>query len=319
MLKQRGILRTLTGVGLAAMVWLGMTQTIGAIDSGDRLPHGQFLVDEATREIDQRVDALAETGFRRQALFEGLGDLLDWVEMFANAEVTQHFPLTDPRGILVTDGIADTLATRFHEVLSQYVELYPDELLTEGRQAIEIVYSEVPVPPGRFLGFHYQRMLNIYHAQAETLLTMPQIPDPEGVRDGFLRHAWDLAQLYGQVHRDAAEKYLCRIAQEDWILQRMECPRCGNLGYRYRNQRMGMSQVESEECNEILAKRGATSPEEIAARIDCYNWGHVFDVQCPQCADSLTFSVPLPYYKKLQKDMATGKATINTEELIEEY
>ena len=319
MLKQQGILRVVVGLGLMAMALLGMIRTTGAIDPGDHLPHGQFLVEEATQEIDRRVDALAETGFVREPLYEGVGDLLDWVQVFADTVVTQHFPLTDPRGILVTDGIADTLATRLHDVFSQYVELYPDELLGDGRQAIEIVYSEVPVPPGRFLGFHYQRMLNIYYAQAETLLTMPEIPDPDGVRDGFLRHAWDLAQLYQQVHRDAGEKYMCRIAQEDWILQRMVCPHCGNLGYRYRDQRMGMSEVATEECREILAKRSAKTPEEIEARINCYHWGHIFEVQCPQCADSLTFSVPLPHYKILQKELATGKATINTEELIQEY
>jgi hypothetical protein len=318
MRRKHLFLRALGCLGLAALAWMGVARTIGAIDPGDHLPHGQFLVEEATQEIDRRVQALAAGGYGRETLYNGLGELLEWTETYANDRVQGHFALTDPRGIMITDGIADTLSTRFYDLLARYVELHPDEVLSESRQALEIVYASVPLPPGRFLGFHNQRMLTIYFAQAETLLTMPTLRDPEGVQDGFLRHAWDFAQLYSQVHRDAGERYLCRIDQEDWIVKRMQCPHCGTLGYEFKNQRMGMNQIPTDECTAILAKRSAKTPEEIIERINCYHWGHIFDVQCPACADSVTFSVPLPYYKALQRDLATGKGTLNTEELIQE-
>jgi len=301
------------------MCVFGVIESTGAIDKADHLPHGQYLVEDATAEIDRQVTALMKRGFGREEIYKGVTDLLDWVIEYDRTTVATTFPLTDPRGLLVTDGIADTLATRCHELLKQYTLAHPEEILTEGRQAIEILFAGIPLPPGRFLGFHFQHMGNLYHLQADTLLAMPSLSDRAGVQDGFLRHLWDLNQVYEQVHRDAGERYMCRISQEDWILQRMVCEKCGNRGYRYRNQRMGMSQENTEECNKILLDR-SNDPETIGKRIDCYHWGHVFTVMCSQCADTLVYSVPLPNYKIMQKEVATGKAKFpDTEELMKDY
>ena len=302
-----------------AVCVLGVIESTGAIDKADQLPHGQFLVDEATAEIDRQVMALMKRGFGREEVYRGVSDILDWVIEYDQTAVAGAFPLTDPRGLLVTDGIADTLATRLHGVLKEYTIAHPEEILTEGRQALEILLAAVPLPPGRFLGFHFQHMGDLYRLRADTLLSMPALNDRAGVQDGFLRHLWDLNQVYEQVHRDAGERYMCRISQEDWILQRMVCEKCGNRGYRYRNQRMGMSQEDSEECNKILLDR-SNDTESIERRIDCYHWGHVFTVMFSQCSDSLIYSVPLPNYKVMQKEVATGIPTFpDAEELMKDY
>jgi len=305
-------------VVILAACGLAVVQT-RAIDEGDKLPHGQFLVDDATAEIDRQVTALLKRGLARDEVFRGVTNLIDWVAEYNRTTVSKQFPLTDPRGILVTDGVADTLATRLYRVLREYVIANPDEILTEGRQAVELLFAGIPVPPGRFLGFHFQHMAGLYGMQADTLLSMTELDDRAGVEDGYLRHLWNLSQLYHQVHIDAGQRYMCRVSQEDWILQRMVCEKCGNRGYHYRNQRMGMSWEHTAECDSILLNR-SSDPEHVARRIDCYHWGHVFTVRCPSCADTLVFSVPLPNYKIMQKEISLGKASYpDVEELMKEY
>ncbi len=287
--------------GLMLMPW----PRTGAIDPRDQLLNGQDLVDRATEEIDQRVETLIGGRLDRETLYAGINGLLTRVHEFANDVVAERYRLDGPEGLLVTDGIADTLATRLHDLLREYVQHNPEEKLSVGRQALEIALSRIPIPPDRFLGFHLQHMASLYAAQSDTILSVEGIGDPAGVQDGFLRRVWDLCQLYAQVHKNAAEKYYCRIKQEDWIVQRLRCEKCSHRGLRFKNQMSGMREDTSAACLELMAVVD-TSRAGILKRLNCRSWGHIFDAKCPECGEIIHFSVPLPYYRILQERIATG-------------
>ena len=95
--------------------------------------------------------------------------------------------------------------------------------------------ADLPVPPGRFLGFHFVHLAGLQAMRCDTLLAVSASrrargqagPDADGIVDGFLRRLWDMNQLYRQTHADAGEIYMSRITEEDWVVQRMSCPGCG--------------------------------------------------------------------------------------------
>jgi hypothetical protein len=280
---------------------------VGAIDPQDHLRHGQDLVDAATREIDERIATLQAGPHDTPRIYAGVHEMLMWVVAFNEETVAQRYRLDEPIGLLVTDGIADTLATRLHGLLAQYVRQNPEEKLTAGRQALELAYARIPMAPGRFLGFHFQHMATLYAMQADTILSAPELRDPDAVRGGFLRYVWDLTQLYEQMHDGTVAKYQCRLKQEDWIVQRARCGECDHRGLKYRNQMTGLREDTTKVgCKEILYSTD-TSPEGIRKRFACRSWGHVFEIECPECGDITRFSVPLPYFKMLQLGRALGE------------
>ncbi len=311
-MRRTAALAVLLAVGGAIL--LGGVR-VGAIRPMDGLHHGQGLVDAATGEIDGRVDAMRSQGLETQLLSQNIRSLVDWVHEYGAATVAPRYSLGSAEGLLITDGIADTLATRLYAVLGDYVADHPEENLGRGRQALEVALASIPLPPGRFLGFHFAHLANLYGAQTDTVLSVAPASEHAGVHEGYLRRLWDLAQLYHQVHKTNAEKYFCRIAQEDWLIQRMICEECGHRGLRWRDQRMGLREDTTAACLEVLysTDRG---PEAIRGKFNCRSYGHVFDAACPECGWEVHFNVPLPYYRELQLGIALGEKAPDLTPLI---
>ena len=304
-MKRLNGMRLLGGLGLGLMVVLALKPltTADAILPQDFLRQGQDLVDEATAEIDARIGTLRGGALDAATVHAGLADLLAAVHTFNQTQVSDRYALDCPEGLMITDGIADTLATRVSWLLRDYIDRNPDELLTQGRQALEMALVNFPLPPGRFLGFHFQRLAMVFADAADTILTMRSIGDPAGVYDGFLRRVWDLSQVYDQMHASAGERYFCRIRQEDLIAHRMRCRKCGHIGQSMRNQRFGLSENETPDCQAVFASTD-TSRASIIKRFRCRSWGHIFETSCPDCGAKDDFAVRLPYYRLLQLKIA---------------
>ena len=283
----------------------------GAIHPLDQLHYGQDLVDRATVQIDRETGRLMKVAGDRAALYRGVRALSAWEASFAADTIGERYYLEGPEGLLIRDGVADTLVVRLTPVLAAYVKKHPDEILDPARQAFELATARVPVPPGRFLGFHFVDLSFLLGAQADTILTVlahRQPPaDPAGVQDGLLRRLWDLGQLYTQTHSSASEKYFSTVVQEDWICRRLRSQKCGQRGFRYTKEFTGMKDDPCQRCSDLLygAKRESATPLD---RIECRHWGHVFHAVSDSCPeDTVRFSVPLPYYRELQIRRALGK------------
>jgi hypothetical protein len=304
----------LTAFGLVMIIFRPWPEA-GAIRPMDYLRYGQDFVEEATGGIDGRVAGMRAQPYDAPTLYQHVRDLVLWVDDYDRNTVGARYPLDGPEGLLVTDGIADTLATRLIPVLRDYVTGVKDEDLGLGRQAFEVAIAGIPVPPGRFLGFHFQHMALLYTTQADTVLKMAPAEYHGGVYDGVLRRLWDVAQLYEQVHKTAAEKYFSCVTQEDWMVQRMRCAKCQHRGLRFQDQRMGLREDTTGACKEILVSTD-NSPEGIKAKFGCRAYGNIFDAICPECSTKVHFTVPLPYYRELQLNIALGGEAPDVSPLI---
>lgn len=294
----------------------------GAIEPADSLRQGQYLVDRATAEIDRQL-ATFQGSADRELLYRGIRDLLGWEQVYAAERIEPRYPLKGPHGILVRDGVADTIATRLHGVLETYVQATPEELLTPGRRAFELGTAAIPMPPGRFLGFHYVQLAQLYAAQCDTIeavVARTGQGDLEGMQDGYLRHLWDLNQLYQQAHATNADRYLCRVSQEDWMAERLFCPACGKRGMRLADQRMALREDTTAACRELIYSGRDDQATRVAAVL-CRHWGHLFTARCKdrECAGTHEYSVPLPYYRLMQLELTRGDLTDpDLQELVRE-
>lgn len=278
-----------------------------AIHPLDQLRQGQDLVEQATAVIDAETDRLTMTA-ERQALYEGIRGLSKWEEEFAQGTIEPRYRLDGPEGIQIRDRIADTLATRMNEVLFAYARGNPQELLDPARQTFEIATAGFPMPPGRFLGFHFVEMAMLLGAQADTIVAVCERggQPADGARDGFLRRLWDMCQVYGQTHATSGERHLSALANEEWLLRRIRSRVCPGEPYKIVKEYTGMRDNPSERCADILygAARDTASVYE---RIACHNWGHIFVVACTSsCADTIRFTYPLPHYREMQLQSALG-------------
>ncbi|MCK4415007.1 MAG: hypothetical protein KAY32_15850 [Candidatus Eisenbacteria sp.] len=301
---------------VAGGVVLSLAAAIGpvsAIHPLDHLSRGQDLVEQATREIDRRQALMLQVTGDREALYRRMRQLSVWEQAFAEDSIGMRYRLESAPGLMIRDGIADTVATRLHDVLAAFVAGHSTEILDRSRQAFEIATSRFPMPPGRFLGFHFVELAALYGAQADTAVAVidrgETAWDSAGVMDGYLRRLWNLSQLYQQTHRTPAERYFCRIIQEDWMTQRMRSEKCGARGFRFVNQHIGMKDNPSEECMQILYG-GEVSYENVVERLRCRHWGHVFEAVNAECADTVRFSIPLPFYRIMQIEMAEGEGEL---------
>lgn len=300
----RGVARLALGLLLA-----GVGLSAWAIEPGDHLPHGQDLVEQGTYRVDTWAARTRGVVADRARLFDAIRHLIAWEGRFARDTIAVRYELEGSDGLLIRDGIADTIATRLSGILRSYASRYPEELLTEGRQTLELTMDRFPVPPGRFLGFHMIHLADLIGTQCDTILAVQQRlgrVDAAGVQDGYLRHLWDLSQLYDQAHSTAGERYLCTITQEDWIAQRMVCPKCKKRGLKFYNQKNGLNEDTTQTCREIL-DMARPEPASALERIRCRHWGHVFYTRCPACSTETRFSVPLPHYRQMLIEIELGK------------
>jgi len=302
---------SLRDVGRVAwgLVLAGVGFSAWATDPGDHLPHGQDLVEQATYRVDTWAERTRGTLGDRERFYDAVRHLIAWEERFARDTIAVRYALDGSDGLLVRDGIADTIATRLSGLLARYASRFPEEVLTEGRQTLEMTMDRFPVPPGRFLGFHLVHLANLMGTQCDTILAVQRRLnrlDAAGVQDGYLRHLWDLSQLYDQAHATAGERYLCTITQEDWIAQRMVCPKCARRGLKFYNQKNGLREDTTAVCRKIL---DVADPEPASAldRIRCRHWGHIFEARCPACSTEVRFTVPLPQYRKMLIEIELGR------------
>jgi hypothetical protein len=316
---------------LALMLTTAMGSLTWAVDEGDHLKFGQDLVDEATAELDKRVAVIRGGSMDTEVVFSGVHDMVDWLEDFRVSHIAERYRLDEPIGLLVTDGIADTLATRLGPLLEEYGRQNPEENLSRGRQTYELLLSHpsYQLPTGRFIGAYMDGFTFLFVAQADTLID--QIATNQdfksnrresllGVYDGVLRHLLDITRLYDQVHREASDKYFCRLDQEDAIPPRSRCTKCGHLGLKVKNIMNGLKESTDPECAEPILHALGYGPDAINARFDCRYWAHIFDLECPECAEPVHYAVPLPFFKVMQRDVATGKIEPpDISPLIKEY
>ncbi len=301
-------------LGLALL----LPQSTQAIDKGDHLKYGQDLVDKATVEIDKRIDTLRGGSMDCEVVYSGLNSLISWWDGYRRDEVAERYYLDEPVGLLILDGVADTLATRISPLLEIYAQRNPEENLSRGRQTLEMLlaHPSYQPPTGRFIGYYLEGFSFLYFAQAETLLVQLNKEDRvrtdltesiRGVYDGVLRHVLSLIRLYDQVHITDADKYFCRLDQEDSIPPRSKCTKCGQQGLKVTNVMNGLNESETPECAEVELRKLGNGVEGINARFNCKHYGHIFDLECEACSEKFHYSVPLPYFKKMQRDIATGK------------
>jgi hypothetical protein len=186
----------LSGVLFVVLLSVAPITKVDAIDPGDGLHHGQELVDWATSLIDARVAEIRRGPQDGETLYGEIRGLVQWVPTYAESKIAPQYRLEGPSGLMIQDAISDTLATRLHGVLAEYVKQNPDEILDRGREAFEIATSRVSLPPGRLLGFHLVHMAGLYvagdagscPARGKRRLPAPSVgsvPDPRAdPRDG---------------------------------------------------------------------------------------------------------------------------------------
>lgn len=299
-------LRLLVAVAVPGVMLLPVAR---AVPPRGQLPKGQALVDSATSIIDTEVSNIVRAGLALRPTYEGMVEAIDQVRQFLLERVAPRYPLDTPEGLLIADGIGDTLAVRLSKVAAEYVKGNPDEMLGPGRIALETVVTNVSLPPGRFLGFHFHTMVQIYATQAESLLAaIDQTDRRHEVMDGFIRHVHDLGMLYSQTHKDAAEKYFSRMAEEDWLARRIRCPQCGHLGMEIRDVLNHVQEDTTGACGELIRTPTAGHAELAKKKVECIWWSHRFTVACPVCGHKLSYEVPLPYLREYRIQLARGEA-----------
>jgi hypothetical protein len=298
-------------LALGVVVLVGGLGRAAAIEPADSLRHGQFLVDRATLQIDERAASLRAAVNDRMVLYRGVRDLFDWERRYAGESIQPACPIEGPDGLLVRDGVADTIATRMDGVLRGYLDRHPEELLSAGRQAIELSTSHIPMPPGRFLGFHLVQLAHLFGAQCDTIEAAAARAgggDLDGMADGFLRHMWDLSQLYAQAHATSTDRYLDCVSQEDWMAERLVCPICARQGMRLTDQRSAFREDTTAACRGALYRQSDDQATRVA-QILCRHYGHIFNARCKDssCQGAYEFSVPLPDYRRMQLEMVRGE------------
>lgn len=243
------------------------------------------FVDRGVQSVDRWAEATASLTGNRKDMYGAIGTLLSEIETFEN-EVEKIYPREQLEWLLITDEVSDTVAVRLAAILEEYQEKHPDEVLTEGRQVVELALMQILGPPIRMLGFHVVMLSKFVHTQADTLLTSPQAQkDPEGVYDGVLRNIRDWCGLYEQAHFSQRSIYESRINQEDWIISRLK-DNCGQSKWKITNQYMAMVGVDSTK----------TPPQDMFA--------HEFHLESTVCeGDTRVIHVNLPNFQAMQLEL----------------
>ena len=225
----------------------------------------------------------------RMALYESIGDLFGRYQQFSD-EVAEIYPRDGLEWLLITDEVCDTLTTSLIGPLEAYQTSHPDEVLTQGRQLLELKLMEIAGPPPRVLGLHVVRLGSFSMDKTRELYGPEGTEDLEGLADGLLRHLRDWCYEYQQVHETEQDVYQSRIVQQDWIIVRLR-DECGNAGkWKIKNQYMALIGVDSTK----------TPPEDIYA--------HEFELEGTRCDDKRTIRIDLPNFLAMQREVLGGDA-----------
>ena len=240
--------------------------------------------------IDERIGEMKPGVESRQGLADGIGRLLLWELGYHDGPcLAWAGDKNTVEWILLTDGISDTLCSRLHPLLKRYTQVYPEEVLTEGRQAFELANIKLNPPATRMLGFHVTRMGRLTYTRADSLLHKEGVTDVEGLQDGYLRMLWDWLQQYDQSHSDVVVSHMARITQEDWVIARLK-PSCPE-GRAY----------------SIAGQYMSFSPDR-----DVYS--HRFILASSECGDQVTIQIPLPDFRAYMEEV--GRMSMERQEQL---
>ncbi len=246
---------------------------------------GQFLkgAADSTRAILRPAQARPGD---RQTVFRGIRAALDQQDRLAE-RVAAVYPRNQMEWIVITDFAADTLATQLGPILSKYSEANPQEILTEGRQLLELEQMSMPSLPDRMLGFHISMLARFLYARHDSILAAGRTADRAGLEDGVLRSLQDWVRSFDQAHADVVEKHTSHLKHEDWVMIRLE-DNCGNKGsdvWQIKNMYMAKVGVDSS----------STPPLEMYA--------HEYHVESVKCAGDnrvVYFDLPLLQYTLME-------------------
>jgi hypothetical protein len=228
----------------------------------------------------------------RSRLYQGIAAALSQHTRFAE-RVSGTYPRNQPEWLLITDAVSDTLTDAVTPLVEAYEKAHPEEILTDGRQQLELALMRIAGPPPRMLGFHVVMLSNFIYSKADSLLSAGKTTDVAGVEDGVLRSIGDWCELYQQVHADPISVFESRTNQEDWIIARME-DNCGNKGG-------GTWQLVQQWMAVVDRDSSVTPPVDLYAHEI-----HLKPVKCP--GDTVVFFVDLPNYHQVQLEVSKKQA-----------
>jgi hypothetical protein len=228
----------------------------------------------------------------RAQLFLAIESLLRQHGRFAE-RVSTTYPRNQCEWLLITDAVSDTLTEALAPLLHSYHRAHPDEILSQGRQMLELALMRIAGPPPRMLGFHVVLLGNFLCSKADSLLSAQATTDTAGLQDGVLRTLEDYCQLYEQVHADPISVFESRENEEDWIIARME-DNCGNKG-------SGTWQIAQQWMAVVDRDSTVTPPVDLYAHEI-----HLKPVKCP--GDTLVIYIDLPNYHDVQLEVAKKSA-----------
>lgn len=188
----------------------------------------QQYLDQATVSFRQITQAAMPNAADRTAVAAAVRALIDRQRLF-RGEVARTYPANQFEWLMITDYACDTLATALDPLLEKYSRANPGEILTEGRQILEVALLQIPHPPGRMLGLHVASMTERLLAEADTIYARGLTRDRAGVEDGILRTVQDWVRQYRSFQKTAVDRHTSQLEHEDWVVVRLE-DRCGNRG-----------------------------------------------------------------------------------------
>ncbi len=235
------------------------------------------------------ADRHAKDAADRGLLYNAIARLFRSYERF-KVQVAQTYPKNQVEWLLVTDGVADTLADAITPILGDYCRSHPQEILTEGRQQVETLIAGIEGPPAGMLGFHVVILGEFIYSKADSLRRASQAPDIPGLQEGVLRSLADWVQLYHQYHSDPITVYQCRIHQGDWIIMRLE-DGCGHSG-------AGTWKLTEQWMAVVDRDTTMTPAFETYAREY-----HVHPLKCPKDTTTRVFYVDLPNFNEMEMEV----------------
>jgi hypothetical protein len=242
----------------------------------------QFVQQGAAAIRAWKKEALAVAGDRMQVYASVRQALRDHSTF--QGRVAEIYPKEQLEWLLITDEVADSLTQALIPVLDRYQETHPEEVLTTGRQLLELELMKIVGPPTRMLGFHVILLADYAASAADSILARPGVDDAAGVADGVLRNIRDWGALYGQFHGDVVAMHESRLSQEDWIVARLK-DNCGNSRWRVKQQYMALVGIDSTK----------TPPAD--------RFAHELHLEADGCDDNRVVVIELPHFRGMQEVM----------------
>lgn len=247
--------------------------------------YGEILAFRA--QVDARVSAVLPRAGQSDLVVPLVDALIsDW-DTYGDYMDREHgdFPNMSrgrPYWFITTDDAADTLTDRLARVLEAYAKANPEEKLGPVRVEWEKAADTLGVPSSRLFGFQFVDLARRGASVREELeAKFPQ--EVALLHDSYLRFLWDLVQFYRQLHGTWFDRHTMRVAQEDWIIHRLK------------------GKCEKPEWRMLLS---FTAIGVDTTNMDPMNdkFMHRIVITDPACPETVDFIVPLPHYRRMEKE-----------------